>query len=135
MVGGTANGVLAFWDLRGSITYPLSVVKAHTDSVSEVHFHDQQPDHLFSCSQTGEVWHWNGANQGTTRPGPGYFSQPQTQHTNCIWLNSEVVKTKVDTRAIMAKQPLPVNSISVAGSSVLVAGDSEAIFIIPDIGI
>ena len=40
----------------------MSVVKAHTDAVSEVHFHEQQPDHMFSCSQSGDVWHWNGSN-------------------------------------------------------------------------
>ena len=27
----------------------------------QVHFHDQQPDHLFSCSQNGDVLHWNGS--------------------------------------------------------------------------
>ena len=61
VVGGGSNGVLAFWDLRGSQDYPLSVVKAHSDAVSEVHFHEQQPDHMFTCSQSGDVWHWNGS--------------------------------------------------------------------------
>ena len=49
-----SNGVLAFWDLRGQQDYPLSVVKAHSDAVSEVHFHDHQPDHMFTCSQSGD---------------------------------------------------------------------------------
>jgi len=136
VVGGASNGVLAFWDLRGTPTYPMSVVKAHSAAVSEVHFHSHQPDHMFSCDSSGEVWHWNGSN--ANRIGPSYFSQTstvQSSTTNCIWLNSEMVKTRVNTKAIMTKQPLPVNSISVAGSSVLVAGDSEAIFIIPNIGI
>ena len=134
--GGGAGGGLAFWDLRGTPTYPMSVVKAHSAAVSEVHFHSHQPDHMFSCDSSGEVWHWNGSN--ANRIGPSYFSQTstvQSSTTNCIWLNSEMVKTRVNTKAIMTKQPLPVNSISVAGSSVLVAGDSEAIFIIPNIGI
>ena len=48
--------------ITGNQDYPLSVVKAHTDAVSEVHFHEQQPDHMFSCSQSGDVWHWNGSN-------------------------------------------------------------------------
>ena len=140
VVGGASNGVLAFWDLRGTPTYPMSVVKAHSAAVSEVHFHRHQPDHMFSCDSSGEVWHWNGSNAATAnRIGPSYFSQnsttTQSSTSNCIWLNSEMVKTRVDTKAIMPKQPLPVNSISVSGSSVLVAGDSEAIFIIPNIGI
>ena len=52
-----------------------------------------------------------------------------------IWLNSELVKNRVDTKPMMAKQALPVNSMSIQGSSVLVAGDSEANFVIPDVGL
>jgi len=131
VVGGGSNGVLAFWDLRGNQDYPLSVVKAHSDAVSEVHFHDQQPDHMFSCSQSGDVWHWNGSsvakNASTTS---GVFNTSSVQN---IWLNSELVKNRVDTKPLMAKQALPVNSMSVFGSSILVAGDSEAIFVIPEV--
>ena len=28
----------------------------------KVQFHPQQPEHFFSCSEDGDVWHWNGAN-------------------------------------------------------------------------
>lgn len=128
IVGGGSNGVLAFWDLRGSQDYPLSVVKAHSEAVSEVHFHDQQPDHLFSCSQNGDVWHWNGSQIGM-------FTNPATANNSCIWLNSDVVKNRVDTKPLMAQSALPINSMSIVGSSVLIAGDSEAIFVLPDIGI
>lgn len=130
LVGGGTNGVLAFWDLRGSQDYPLSVVKAHSDAVSEVHFHDQQPDHLFSCSQNGDVWHWNASQVGMFRNPAASVAE-----NNCVWLNSELVKNRVDTKPLMAKQSLPVNSMSIQGSSVLVAGDSEAIFVIGDIGL
>jgi len=133
IVGGGANGVLAFWDLRGNQDYPLSVVKAHTDAVSEVHFHEQQPDHMFSCSQSGDVWHWNGSNVAkNSSTTSGVFNTSSVQN---IWLNSELVKNRVDTKPLMAKQALPVNSMSIHGSSVLVAGDSEAIFVIPDVGL
>jgi len=131
VVGGGSNGVLAFWDLRGSQDYPLSVVKAHADAVSEVHFHEQQPDHMFTCSQSGDVWHWNGSSVSRTTTS-GVFSTNSVQN---IWLNSELVKNRVDTKPMMAKQNLPVNSMSIHGSSVLVAGDSEAIFVIPEIGL
>jgi len=133
IVGGGANGVLAFWDLRGNQDYPLSVVKAHSDAVSEVHFHEQQPDHMFSCSQSGDVWHWNGSSVAkTAATSSGVFNTSTVQN---IWLNSELVKNRVDTKPMMAKQSLPVNSMSIFGSSVLVAGDSEAIFVIPDVGL
>jgi len=130
-VGGGSNGVLAFWDLRGHQDYPLSVVKAHSDAVSEVHFHDFQPDHLFTCSQNGDVWHWNGAKLATQ----SYFSNPNTTNSEggCIWLNSESVKNRVDTKPLMAKQSLPTNSMSILNFNVLVAGDNEAIYVIPGI--
>ena len=65
-------------------------------------------------------------------PNSLYFSTSSVQN---IWLNSELVKNRVDTKPLMAKQALPVNSMSVFGSSILVAGDSEAIFVIPDVGL
>ncbi len=129
LVGGGSNGVLGFWDLRGTQDYPLSVVKAHSEAVSEVHFHDQQPDHMFSCSQSGETWHWNGSHLKLSTAGPNQ------KVNSCIWLNSEMVKNRIDTKPMMTKQALPINSMSIMGQSVLVAGDSEAIFLIPDIGL
>lgn len=52
----------------------------------------------------------------------------------CIWLNSEF-KNRVDTKPVLAKQPLPANSMSIYGSNVLVAGDNEAIYVIPKINL
>ena len=135
VVGGCSNGVLAFWDLRGQPDYPLSVVKAHSDAISEVQFHEQQPDHLFSCSQSGDTWHWNGSN-ATKNPNSILGGQAKPLgSTNCFWLNSELVKNRVDTKPLMANQALPINSMSILGSSVLVAGDAEVIFYIADVGI
>ena len=33
--------------------------------VWEVKFHTSHPDNLFSCSEDGSVWHWNGSNINT----------------------------------------------------------------------
>lgn len=27
-------------------------------SVSELQFHPERPEHLFTCSINGEIWHW-----------------------------------------------------------------------------
>ena len=80
---------------------------------------------LFS-SQNGDVFHWNGASVAKSTT---------LENTGCIWLNSESVKNRVDTKAIMAKQSLPANSMSIYGSNVLVAGDNEAIYVIPGINL
>lgn len=67
---------------------------------------------------------------GSSSSTPGHQANP-----GCIWLNSESVKNRVDTKALMAKQALPANSISVQGNSLLVAGDTEAIYVIPEIAL
>ena len=33
--------------------------------VWEVKFHKSHPDNLFSCSEDGSVWHWDGSNINT----------------------------------------------------------------------
>lgn len=34
---------------------------AHDQSISEVMFHPDRPDNVFTCSVNGELWHWNNA--------------------------------------------------------------------------
>ena len=75
------------------------------------------------------VWHWNG-----TVAKSSYFAQNSSEDMGCIWLNSEF-KNRVDTKPVLAKQPLPANSMSIYGSNVLVAGDNEAIYVIPKINL
>ncbi len=53
--------------------------------------------------------------------------------SGCIWLNSESVRNRVDTKALLPKQTLPVFSISSIGYSLLFAGDNEALFFIPQV--
>ena len=45
LCSGSEDGILAFWDLRSQV-HPITLLKAHEQSVSEIHFHQQQPDHL-----------------------------------------------------------------------------------------
>lgn len=58
MLAGGEDGSISVWDLRKS-THPVNVLNAHKNSVCEIAFHQEQPDHLFSCSFSGELWHWN----------------------------------------------------------------------------
>ena len=60
LVSGGSDGVLGVWDLRNS-SHPATLLTAHQAPLSEVVFHPSQPDHLFTCSQGGDVCHWNGA--------------------------------------------------------------------------
>ena len=56
-----------------------------------------------------------------------------TGDTACPWLNSEAVKNRVETQSLMARQPLPVNTIDVLGNSILVGGDNEAMYLVPNV--
>merc|ERR1719273_2232648 len=139
LCSGSEDGMLAFWDLRSQV-HPVTLLNAHEQSVSEVHFHQQQPDHLFSCSQNGDIWHWNGSNIASKSSNVLNFgnqltpNQPNhTIDTAAQWLNSEAVKNRVETHSLMARQPLPVNTIDALGNSLLVGGDNEAMYLIPNV--
>ena len=41
--------------------YYIAILQGHEQAVNEVQFHAQQPHHMFSCSESGEVWHWDGS--------------------------------------------------------------------------
>ena len=41
--------------------YYITILQGHEQAVNEVQFHAQQPHHMFSCSESGEVWHWDGS--------------------------------------------------------------------------
>ena len=45
-----------------NIPHILAVFNAVLLSVWEVKFHESYPDNLFSCSEDGSVWHWDGSN-------------------------------------------------------------------------
>jgi len=47
--------------------------------------------------------------------------------------SSEAVKHKVETHSLVARQPLPVNSIDVVGHSVVFGGDNEAFFVLNNV--
>jgi len=132
LVAGGGDGVLAVWDMR-SPTHPTTLLSAHKAALSEVQFHPSQPDHLFTCSQGGDICHWNGA---SIRRGGGsldYTNQGDNLNTTSPWLSSEAVKHKVETHSLVAKQPLPVNTLDVAGHSVVFGGDNEAFYVLHNV--
>lgn len=68
VVAGGSDGSLTVWDLRQN-TYPISQLNAHAKSVSEILFHQDRPDNLFTCSVSGELWHWNNAQSSKLKLG------------------------------------------------------------------
>eukprot|EP00088_Acartia_fossae_P045734 TRINITY_DN4928_c0_g1_i1.p1 TRINITY_DN4928_c0_g1~~TRINITY_DN4928_c0_g1_i1.p1 ORF type:complete len:350 (-),score=88.49 TRINITY_DN4928_c0_g1_i1:159-1208(-) len=133
VITGAENGLLAVWDLRQG-KHPTTILSAHKAPVSEVKFHPDQPDHIFTCSQGGELWHWNGASIRTAGVHVSAMNgSGSLDTTSSPWLSSEAVKHKVETTSLISQQPLPINSIDVLGHSVLFGGDNEAFYILNNI--
>jgi len=132
LVSGGGEGVMAVWDLRHS-AHPATLLSAHSAALSEVIFHPSEPDHLFTCSQGGDVCHWNGTSIRRTSTGMEALGENLNTTTSSPWLSSEAVKHKVEKNSLVAKQPLPVNSIDVVGHSVVFGGDNEAFYVLHNV--
>jgi len=136
VISGGENGFLAVWDLRQG-KHPTTLLSAHQAPISEVQFHPDQPDHIFTCSQGGELWHWNGTSiknsASTTNITLTTNNSLDNINNTSPWLSSEAVRHKVETNSLVSKQPLPINSVDVLGQSVLFGGDNEAFYILRNV--
>ncbi|CAG5120320.1 unnamed protein product, partial [Candidula unifasciata] len=69
---GGGDGMLTIWDLRQE-KFPMTLLEAHSGPMWEVKFHPHNPNHLFTCSDDGSLWHWDGS-AFTSDPLPGFLS-------------------------------------------------------------
>lgn len=132
LVGGE-DGSITVWDLRQtSYAVPLA---AHSGLVSEMKFHADRPDHLFSCSSSGESWHWDTtAVSRTSRPAQNMpwtgFDPLQNENP---WLNTDAVKHRLNVVSLLPTLHKGINSVDVNKDKAIVGCDNEAIYIISDI--
>ncbi|KAJ8980098.1 hypothetical protein NQ317_008559 [Molorchus minor] len=121
IVAGDELGSLTTWDLRQN-TYPINVLNAHEGPISEIQFHPDHPDHLFSCSYSGELWHWS----TKARSIPIGLENNETN----VWLMSDNVKSKLEVFTLMPTLGKPINSLDLNRNKVLCGCDNEAIYFI-----
>lgn len=146
---GGHDGVLSVWDLRQE-KFPVTLLEAHSAAMWEVKFHPTNPDHLFTCSEDGSVWHWDGSSVSSLVTGTGagsgggsLFSQHQHPHPNGAgslgitspWLALESGRQKMEITTLLPNQTLPVNSIDIETQTLLCGTDEEAIYSIDIPGI
>ncbi|KAJ8315816.1 hypothetical protein KUTeg_007966 [Tegillarca granosa] len=118
--------------------------------VWEVKFHKQNPDHIFTCSEDGSVWHWDGSNVNSVAMATG--SAPLLAGTGAgsggglstashfqfggsgvressPWLATDIAKNKIEINALVSEDfcNLPVNSLDIEGHSLLCGTDGETI--------
>ncbi|GLH06246.1 Coatomer subunit beta' [Gryllus bimaculatus] len=128
LVGGD-DGSLTVWDMRHN-TFPVTVLSAHAESVSELKFHPDRPEHLFSCSADGDVWHWN---TSTMSRGTRFSSSSDMSIDENPWLSSDAAKHRIEVLSTMPKLHKPVNSLDVNHSRLICSSDNEAVYVINDV--
>uniref|UniRef100_A0A8C7BZL2 Nucleoporin 43 n=1 Tax=Neovison vison TaxID=452646 RepID=A0A8C7BZL2_NEOVI len=111
--------------------------------VWEVHFHPSNPDHLFTCSEDGSLWHWDAStdvpeksslfNQGGRNSTflSHSISNQASVHQSLIssWLSTDPAKDRIEITSLLPSRTLSVNSLDVLGPCLVCGTDSEAIYV------
>lgn len=129
---GGEDGMLTVWDLRKD-KFPMTLLEAHTGAMWEVKFHPHDPHHLFTCSDDGSLWHWDGS-AFSNEPISNFFQNksnnavPKEASISSPWLNLETSRQKLDIASLLPNKSLPVNSLDIEASTLLCGSDSETIY-------
>uniref|UniRef100_A0A0B7A1P2 Uncharacterized protein n=2 Tax=Arion vulgaris TaxID=1028688 RepID=A0A0B7A1P2_9EUPU len=129
---GGVDGMLTIWDLRQE-QFPMTLLEAHTGPMWEVKFHPHNPNHLFTCSDDGSLWHWDGSAYSSD-PLPGFLTSkgkdPSAKSGGITspWLSLETSRHKLDIASLLPNKSLPVNSLDIESSTLLCGTDSETIY-------
>ncbi|XP_034952002.1 pre-mRNA-splicing factor ATP-dependent RNA helicase DHX15 isoform X2 [Chelonus insularis] len=115
VAAGGGDGSLSIWDLRQN-TLPISQLLAHSHAISEVMFHPDRPDNLFTCSINGELWHWNNVQGSKLKP-----------DVDGHWLATRGIDAKVNINELCTPMHKPINSIDIDKSTLLFGCDNEAL--------
>ncbi|XP_043925254.1 nucleoporin Nup43 isoform X2 [Protopterus annectens] len=139
---GGQDGMLCIWDVRNR-KMPVSLLNAHEAEMWEVHFHPSNPDHLFSCSEDGTLWHWDASvstaeiptflHQGgrnTTLLSRTTFGQTSVnQSVSSAWLTMDTSKGRLEITNLLPSYTMSVNSLDVLEQCLVCGTDGEAIYV------
>lgn len=104
----------------------------------EVHFHPSDPDHLFTCSEDGSLWHWDTSTSVSEKPSflhqggrsTAYLSHSTiNQSVVSAWLSNDPTKDRMEITNLIPNQTLSVNSLDVLGPCLVYGTDAEAIYV------
>ena len=144
VVTGHGDGVIGIWDTRQEKA-PVTLIDAHSAEVRQVKFHAMYPDNLFTCSEDGSCWFWDGssmisgANQVKTLSETGLgLSFHQTSlmadaASSSIWLYVDANKHKMETFSLIPFNRSAVNTFDVNASRLICGTDNEALIAVNDI--
>ncbi|PNJ78957.1 NUP43 isoform 2 [Pongo abelii] len=111
--------------------------------VWEVHFHPSNPDHLFTCSEDGSLWHWNASTDVPEKSSLFHqggrsstflshsISNQANVHQSVIssWLSTDPAKDRIEITSLLPSRSLSVNSLDVLGPCLVCGTDAEAIYV------
>ncbi|CAH2250829.1 nucleoporin Nup43 [Pelobates cultripes] len=128
---GGQDGMLCIWDVRQS-RMPISLLNAHEAKMWEIHFHPSKPDHLFTCSEDGSLWHWDASTEIIEKP--SFLGGRNTSHMSRstitpsnTWLSSDPTKSHLEITDLLPNSTLSVNSLDVLGEFLVCGTDAENI--------
>uniref|UniRef100_A0A2K5VDI0 Nucleoporin 43 n=1 Tax=Macaca fascicularis TaxID=9541 RepID=A0A2K5VDI0_MACFA len=111
--------------------------------VWEVHFHPSNPDHLFTCSEDGSLWHWDASTDIPEKSSLFHqggrsstflshsISNQANVHQSVIssWLSTDPAKDRIEITSLLPSRSLSVNSLDVLGPCLVCGTDAEAIYV------
>ncbi|XP_070568783.1 nucleoporin Nup43-like isoform X2 [Ptychodera flava] len=157
---GGEDGVLTIWDMRQE-SFPVTLLDAHSTNMWELKFHPTNPDHLFTCSEDGSVWHWDntssqvtmatqlsttmiaGSGVGTggghfpsASKGLGFASSQAKTSISSPWLSNEATSQRnIDITTLLPHNKMPINTLDIENNCLLCGTDGEAMYIIRNLTI
>uniref|UniRef100_A0A2K6L1Y5 Nucleoporin 43 n=1 Tax=Rhinopithecus bieti TaxID=61621 RepID=A0A2K6L1Y5_RHIBE len=111
--------------------------------VWEVHFHPSNPDHLFTCSEDGSLWHWDASTDVPEKLSLFHqggrsstflshsISNQANVHQSVIssWLSTDPAKDRIEITSLLPSRSLSVNSLDILGPCLVCGTDAEAIYV------
>uniref|UniRef100_UPI00358FECB8 nucleoporin Nup43 n=1 Tax=Myxine glutinosa TaxID=7769 RepID=UPI00358FECB8 len=139
VAAGSQQGSLHVWDIRkGSL--PVSILDAHKGAMWEVRFHPTVPNHLFTCSEDGSLWHWALSGQGK-RSGIRGHQQVQSSlsdHASTLinnWVVEDPTLTNLQITNLLPEGGLSMNSLDIFGQFLVCGSDREAVYVVSQLGV
>ncbi|XP_023239893.1 nucleoporin Nup43-like [Centruroides sculpturatus] len=129
---GGEDGLLYIWDLRQD-RQPITLLNAHSMAMMEIKFHPLNPDHLFTCSQDGNVCHWD-ATSLKSNPAGNKIKSTAAETVGEVqnpWLNCDASKHRLEIASLLKYSTLPINSLDIVNNVLLCGSDNEAVYIFP----
>ena len=109
-------------------------------------FHPKYPDNLFTCSEDGSAWYWDGTSITSRthddthqlplpRVDAKNWAQPLSAQLASPWLYIDTNKDRMETYSLLPFNKLSVNSIDIDSNALLCGTDGEALIIVQDLPI